>query len=136
MLNERGFLLLLAIIATLTLLLSTTGIHALMAFTVTQRTREIGIRSALGADPSRIVRGVFGPALRQFAIGTATGGVICISVSRRLLPASVETADQGDAWLTVAGVIVLLIAAGLVGCLVPVRRGLRVQPTEARRAEG
>ena len=43
---------------------------------------------------------------------------------------------QADAWLTLAGVIVLLIAVGLIGCLVPVRRGLSVQPTEALRTEG
>ena len=91
---------------------------------------------ALGADASQVVRGVFGRSLKQLAIGAAIGGVICISVSSSLLPASVEAADQGDAWLTLAGVIVLLIVVGLIGCLVPVRRGLSVQPTEALRAEG
>ena len=58
------------------LLLSAAGMHALMSFTIAQRTREIGIRSALGAQPSHLVLGVFGRALRQISLGVLAGSLL------------------------------------------------------------
>lgn len=133
---ERSFLLLLAFVAAITLLLSTTGIYALMSFIVAQRTREIGIRTALGASSGRIVTGIFGRALRQLGLGATIGAVMCGSLSASLIPASTAPQDRGDAWITLLVVTILLVAVGLLGCIVPVRRGLSVEPTEALRSEG
>ena len=107
------------------LLLSAAGIYALMSFTVERRRREIGIRIALGADRARVVRGVFGRALRQLAIGVGVGAAIAPMVLRF------------DGPITVVKVATLVVVSGamlLVGVLAsigPTRRSLRIQPTEA-----
>ena len=62
------------------LLLSAAGMHALMSFTIAQRTREIGIRSALGAQPRHLLIGVFGRALRQLSLGVLAGSILSVVV--------------------------------------------------------
>jgi hypothetical protein len=107
------------------LLLSAAGIYALMSFTVERRRREIGIRMALGADRSRVVRSIFARAFGQLAIGVGIG-IVLAPVFLRL-----------DGPITVAKVITLLAVSGvilIVGLLAsvgPTRRSLRIQPTEA-----
>lgn len=113
------------------LLLSAAGIYALMAFTVARRRREIGIRTALGADPRRIVAAVFARALRQLAIGAAVGitlaGMLDAATSGELL--------AGNRTLLLPGVAAFMMLVGLVAALGPARAGLRVHPTEALRQE-
>jgi putative ABC transport system permease protein len=108
------------------LLLSATGIHALMSFTVARRTREIGIRAALGAGRGKIVAGIFSRAFMQVGagviVGSALAALLGVSTTRDLLI------------LLAADAIMLLV--GLTACAVPVRRALRIDPTEALRAEG
>ena len=73
----------LAIIGAVALLLSTAGIYALISFTLARRTREIGIRTALGASPRRIITGILSRALFQIALGVAAGfvpGVLIVSL--------------------------------------------------------
>ena len=113
-------------------LLSAAGVYALASFTVTQRRREIGIRSALGAPPREVLRSVFGRVARQIAIGLALGlgGA-----------ALLETATGGELLGGHAGVLLPVFGAlmgvvALLGALGPARRGLRIQPTEALRGEG
>lgn len=108
------------------LLLSATGIHALMAFTVARRTREIGIRVALGADRGRIVRGIFWRAFVQIGAGIVLGSAL----------AAVLGVESRRQLLLLLGSDALMLAVGLAACAVPVRRALRIQPTEALRAEG
>ena len=114
------------------LLLSSTGIYAMMAFTVSQRTREIGIRAALGAHPGRIVGAIFARALRQLAAGAVVGAVGATLIVYTGL--SDQLAQDGP-WLMLA-VAALVIAVGLAACAVPARRALRIQPTEALRQIG
>jgi putative ABC transport system permease protein len=108
------------------LLLSATGIHALMSFTVARRTREIGIRAALGAQPGRIVANIFWRAFLQIgvglAIGTGLAALVGIGSTRQML------------LLLAADAIMLVV--GLTACAVPVLRALRIDPTDALRAEG
>jgi putative ABC transport system permease protein len=107
------------------LLLSATGIHALMSFTVSRRTREIGIRAALGAHHGRLVAAIFSRAALQIGAGIVVGSSIAAL-------RGFESARQVMILIT-ADAIMLLV--GLVACAVPVRRALRIDPMEALRAE-
>lgn len=113
------------LVSFIVLLLSATGIHALMSFTVARRTREIGIRTALGARPGRIIAGIFGRAFLQISAGLIAGSALVAS-------AGVASARELLVLLAVDGV---MLAAGLTACYVPLRRALRINPTEALRAE-
>ena len=114
------------------LLLSAAGISALMSFTVTERRREIGIRSALGADPRRILGSIFSRALGQLVIGGVVGVMLAALLER--LTGGALMAGQGTVLLP--AVAVLMIAVGLLAAVGPARRGLRIQPIEALRADG
>jgi predicted permease len=108
------------------LTLSATGIHALVSFTVARRTREIGIRAALGAGSGRIVAGVFSRAFFQIGAGIVAGTALAallggVGSTREILI------------LVAADAIMLLV--GLTACAVPLRRALRIEPTEALKAE-
>jgi putative ABC transport system permease protein len=107
--------------------LSAAGLYALMAVAVQRRTREIGIRIALGANPRHVLRTVFARAGRQLAGGIVAGNSIILLLAWR---SESLTAD-----LLVTSVIttVIMAAVGVLACAVPARRALRVQPTEALR---
>ncbi|CAG1769964.1 partial Macrolide export ATP-binding/permease protein MacB, partial [uncultured bacterium] len=113
------------VVSFIVLLLSATGIHALMSFTVARRTREIGIRAALGARPARIVAGIFGRALLQVGAGLVAGSA---------LVAFVGLGSTRDVLILLAADGIMLVA-GLTACALPLRRALRINPTEALRAE-
>lgn len=108
------------------LLLSATGIHSLMSFTVARRTREIGIRAALGAGSGRIVRGIFRRAFIQIGLGVVAGSG---------LAALFGLGSARQVLILLAADAVMLIV-GLAACAVPLRRALMIDPTEALRAEG
>ncbi len=101
------------------------GIYALTAFTVERRAREIGIRQALGASPVRLLAAVFSRAILQIGIGVALGAVLV----------GVALADQPRGLLLVAGVSLSMLLAGALGASIPALRALRIQPTDALRAE-
>jgi hypothetical protein len=113
------------LISFIVLLLSATGIHSLMSFTVSRRTREIGIRVALGARPGRIVRNIFSRAFIQIGAGIVAGST---------LAALLGLGDLRSVLLLLGADVVMLIV-GLTSCAVPLRRALRIDPTEALRAE-
>ena len=113
-------------ISFIVLLLSATGIHSLMSFTVARRTREIGIRAALGARPGRIVAGIFARAFLQIGAGILAGSA---------LAALMGLGSMRQLLLLLAADGIMLVV-GLTACAVPVRRALRIDPTEALRAEG
>jgi predicted permease len=110
-------------------LLSVAGIYALMSLTVTQRRREIGIRSALGAHPGQIVKAIFSRALSQLAVGLAVGGVAAAAIDRL----AGGQLMNGQGLVVLPGVAALMAAVGLLAVVAPARRGLRIQPTEALR---
>jgi hypothetical protein len=114
------------LISCVVLLLSATGIHSLMSFTVTRRTREIGIRVALGARPGRIVAGIFSRAFLQIGAGVLAGGGLAAL-------AGLESAREVLLLLAAVGV---MLVVGLTACAVPLRRALTVQPTVALRTDG
>ncbi len=114
------------LVSFIVLLLSATGIHALMSFTVARRTREIGIRAALGANPGKIVAGIFSRAFLQIGAGVLVGSALAALVG-------LGSTRQVLLLLAADGIMLLV---GLTACAVPVRRALRIDPTEALRAEG
>ena len=112
------------------LVLSLAGIYAVMSLAVARRTREIGIRVALGASPRGIVSGVFRRPLTQVGLGIVAGAGLVLWLMRgmnRLLPFE-DLAFLGVHVLFMTGVCVL-------ACIVPTRRALAVEPTEALRAD-
>ncbi len=106
---------------------SAAGLYALMAVAVARRTREIGIRLALGANPRHVVGSVFAHAGRQLGGGIIAGNSLILLLAWR--------ADSLTADLLVSSVItsVIMAGVGVLACAAPVRRALRVQPTEALR---
>jgi predicted permease len=119
--------LVIALITGSVLLLSAAGIHALMSFTVNQRRREIGIRSALGAPARRILTSVLARATRQLALGVGLGLTAAVALDQ--LSGSVLM--EGTGLLLVPGTAAFMLVVGLLAAVGPARRGLRVQPTEA-----
>jgi putative ABC transport system permease protein len=115
------------------LLLSTAGVYSMMSFTVAQRTREIGIRTALGAQPTRVIGEIFARALLQVGAGTTLGLVIGFAASDGPFALSDGLFHHGPG--PILAVATLVIAMGLIACANPLRRALRIQPTEALRAE-
>jgi len=114
-------------VAAIVLMLSVAGIHALMSFTVSRQTREIAIRTALGAPRKQILASVFGRAALQLVAGVSLGALIAV-------PALWDgVADQGPRALVIAAT--LLFAAGLAACLAPVRRALAIEPAAAMKSD-
>jgi ABC-type antimicrobial peptide transport system permease subunit len=120
----------LAIVTLSVLLLSAAGLYALMSFTVARRRREIGIRTALGARPGRMLAGIFARSLWQIAAGVVVGVAAALVLHRSL------NVEGLGGWhipgiLPAAAVFIMII--GLLSAAGPARRAVRVNPTEALR---
>ena len=123
--------LLVLVFASAAFLLSATGLYALMSFTVSQRTREIGIRAALGAGTADIVSEVARRAALQIGVGLALGvgwGWVLLNGDRNDI-----TVEMGNVPLTLALTAAVAACVCLLACAYPTLRGLRIQPTEAFR---
>ena len=114
------------------LLLSAAGLYALMAFTVAQRRREIGIRSALGAQPGHLVAAVFRRAFWQIGAGSAAGMLAAYLVGRYV---PIEQIGGLPIPGILPGAAAFMLLVGVLASLGPARRGLRIDPTEALRSE-
>jgi predicted permease len=114
------------------LLLSAAGLYALMAFTVAQRRREIGIRSALGAQPGRLVAAVFRRAFWQIGTGSAAG-MLAAYFAGRYVP--IEQIGGLPIPGILPGAAAFMLLVGVLAALGPARRGLRIDPSEALRSE-
>ena len=129
--QPRVYASLLGIFAALALLLAAVGLYGVMSYTVTQRTHEMGIRMALGAARSDVIRIVLRQALTLTVLGTAVGLAGALAVAR-LLPLLIPTAQPTDP-LTLGAVSALLLTAAFAASYAPAYRGSRVDPMIAVR---
>lgn len=131
--GRRFNMLLMAVFAGVALLLALAGIYGVLAYAVSQRASEIGIRVALGASPQRVLRLIVAQGMLPAGIGIAIGLIGALWLSRFMasLLFGIDAIDP----LTYMAVALLLAAAAVVSCYLPARRALRVDPVTALRQE-
>ncbi len=129
----RFLALLLSLFAGLAVTLAAIGIYGVMAYAVTRRTHEIGVRLALGAKPADVVRLLVGQGMVQIGIGVLAGVVAAIAVTRSMAGLLFGIAPN-DPWTFVA-VSVLLVLIGIAAAWIPAHRATRIDPVSALRAE-
>ena len=124
---------LMGLFSSLALFLGAIGIYAVMAFNVTQRTHEFGIRLALGAPPREVLKLVLGSALSLAGLGIAIGMIAALGASRTL--SSLLVGVSANDPLTFAGTALVLAVVALAACYLPARRAMYVDPMVALRYE-
>jgi putative ABC transport system permease protein len=129
----RFSLVLIDVFAGVAVLLSCIGLYSVLATAVRQRTVELGVRIALGATYSRIVRTVVGDGLRLSAIGLAIGLVVAVWLTRAM--ATMLVGVRATDPVTYAGTLVVFLGVAGVACWIPARRAARVDPITALRPE-
>ncbi len=117
----------------LALLLSALGVYGVTAFVTSQRTREIGVRIALGAQPGAVLRLVLGGGLRLAAVSLALGLVAALGLTQLLAQQLYEVSPLDP--MILSGVPLLLAGVALFACWIPARRATKVDPLVALRAE-
>ena len=131
--SRRFNLVLIGFFAGIALLLATAGVFGVMAYSVSRRTREIGVRVALGAGPRGVLAMILGQGLRTVLIGTVIGIAGSLAVTRALQSLLFEVTPTDP--LTFIAVILLLVTVALLACYIPARRAAKVDPMVALRDE-
>ena len=130
---RRFSMILLSVFAALALLLSSIGIYGVLSYVVGQRSREIGIRIALGAQRADVLRLMLGEGMKMALVGVAIGIVAALALTRLMVQMlfGVSATDP----LTFVGVAAVLAGVALAACYIPARRAMRVDPIVALRYE-
>jgi putative ABC transport system permease protein len=131
--GPRFLTLLVGLFAAIALTLAAVGTYGVLSYAVEQRTQEIGVRMALGAQPGTVLGMILSQGGRLVALGLALG--IALALGLRQVFASVLYGVQATDVLTLASVVVILAAVAFVACYVPARRATRVDPLMALRQE-
>jgi predicted permease len=117
----------------LALLIAALGLYSVMAYWVSQRTHEIGVRMALGAEQSQVMRLVLGQASRPIVLGVLIGGSCAFIASRWIGGLLYETSPHDPVIFGIAAAV--LLCSALVACVIPARRSAAIDPSTALRAE-
>ncbi len=131
--QAKLMMVLLGVFAGVALLLATVGIYGAVAYTVEQRTGEIGVRMALGAQTRDVLRLIVNQGMKPVVIGLGIGIVCAFAIGRLIGSQLYQVSDHNPALL--AGATLLLAVAALLACLLPARRATLVDPVHALRAE-
>ena len=131
--RPRFALLLFGLFTGIALALSTLGLYGVVAYSVTQRSREIGVRAALGADPRAVARLIVGGSLRLVAFGCGVGIVGAYAATRMLTSFLFETSPTDPLSFGVA--LLLLTVAAVLASFVPMRRAVRIDPMDTLRTD-
>jgi predicted permease len=131
--DRRFSMILLGVFAALALLLSSIGIYGVISYVVGQRTHEIGIRIALGAQRSHVLRLMLGEGMKMALLGVAIGIAAALGLTQ--LMASMLFGVSATDPLTFCGVALVLTSVALTACYIPARRAMRVDPMVALRYE-
>ncbi len=131
--QARLMMWLLGIFAGVALLLATVGIYGAVAYTVEQRTGEIGVRMALGAQTADILRLIVNQGMRPVVFGLVAGLAAALALGRLIASQLYQTSTHSPTLLSAT--LVILGAAALAACLIPAKRATLVNPVEALRAE-
>jgi len=115
------------------LVLAVVGIYGVISYSVTQRTHEIGIRMALGAEPQKVMRLILGHGLKLALIGVVIGIGAALGLTRLMSSLLFDVSATDPA--TFVGVAILLVVVALAACWMPARRAMKVDPMEALRYE-
>jgi putative ABC transport system permease protein len=115
------------------LFLASIGLYAVMSFSVSRRTREVGIRMALGAQARDVVRMIFGQGLLQLGVGMTVGLALALGISRLMSVILFQVQPRDP--VIFGGVAAVLAAVGLLACFVPASRATRVDPLVALRSD-
>ena len=129
--RPRAISVLVGVFALVALALAAVGVYGVMAYSVRARTQEIGVRMALGATATSVLRLVLGQALRLVSVGVAVG-LVAAAVLTRLLERLLYEVEPLDPWTFAVTALVLLVVA-TVASYVPARRGMRMAPVDALR---
>jgi predicted permease len=121
------------IFAGIALALASVGLYAVIAHSVSQRTQEIGVRMAMGASAGNILHLVFSQGLRQLAIGLGVGTAAAAAATRVLTSLLAQVSPTDPLSLVTASLI--MASAAVLGCLIPARRAMRIDPIVALRHE-
>jgi putative ABC transport system permease protein len=128
---QRFRTLLMGFFSGLALLLAAIGLYGVMSYAVSQRTREIGIRMALGAAPGRVLRMVIGQGFRLVGLGILIGLAGAVVGGRFLTSLLLNVPSHDPATLAVVSLV--LLSVSLLACCVPARRAVSIEPMEALR---
>jgi ABC-type antimicrobial peptide transport system permease subunit len=131
--DRRFSMILLGVFAALALMLSSVGIYGVISYLVGQRTHEIGLRMALGAQRRDVLKLVLGHGVKTALLGVAIGLVAALGLTRLMADMLFGVSPTDP--VTFAGVAALLVIVAMAACYMPARRAMRVDPMTALRYE-
>jgi ABC-type antimicrobial peptide transport system permease subunit len=122
-----------SIFGALALVLAAIGLYSVIAYNVTQRTHEMGVRVALGAQARDVIRLIVSEGLRIVLPGVALGAVLALLAGKWIAPLLFQVSPKDPPVLV--GVVTILVAVAMVASWLPARRAARVDPNQALRAD-